>query len=192
MARNTAVIGIYSNKSGVETAVDALKAAGFRGTDISVLMPEEVGTREFAYEKHTKAPEGAATGAGAGAVVGGVLGWLVGIGLLAIPGAGPFLAAGPIVSTLAGVGAGGAVGGIAGALVGMGVPEYEAKRYEERVKGGEILLSAHSDDPEMIRRARDILETTGARDISTAEEVRAGYAGRERPVPGAAEEAYER
>src|SRR5258706_4686024 len=130
---NTAVFGIYSTRRQVENAVDELKAAGFRSTDISVLFPENVGTKDFAHEKGSKAPEGASAGAGTGAVVGGALGWLAGIGALAIPGVGPFIAAGPIVAALAGVGLGGTVGGITGALIGLGIPEYEAKRYEGRV-----------------------------------------------------------
>src|SRR6202790_4606645 len=139
--KNTAVFGIYHGRRGVEDAVDALRAAGFRNTDISVLFPENQGTKDFAHEKNTKAPEGTATGAGTGAVIGGTLGWLAGIGALAIPGVGPLIAAGPIVAALTGVGVGGAIGGLTGALIGMGIPEYEAKRYEGRVKAGGILLS---------------------------------------------------
>src|SRR6187399_3461167 len=123
--KNTAAFGIYTSQAGVERAVDELKTAGFRNSDISVLFPENTGTKDFAHEKNTKAPEGAATGAGTGALLGGGLGWLVGIGALAIPGLGPFIAAGPIVAALAGAGVGGAVGGLTGALVGMGIPEYE-------------------------------------------------------------------
>src|SRR5438128_3289167 len=130
--KNTAVFGIYPSYESVERAVDALRVAGFRSTDISVLFPENVGTKDFAHEKATKAPEGATTGAGTGAVVGGTLGWLTGIGALAIPGLGPFIAAGPIMAALAGAGVGGTVGGVVGALIGMGIPEYEAKRYEGR------------------------------------------------------------
>ena len=182
MAKNKAVFGIYSTRVGVESAVDALKAAGFLNTDISVLMPEKTSTREFAHEKHTKAPEGAARGAGTGAVIGGILGWLAGIGALAIPGVGPFIAAGPIVSALAGVGAGGAIGGIAGALIGMGVPEYEAKRYEGRVKEGGILLSVHTESSEEVDRAKEILERTGAEDISSTKEAKAEHPERERPA----------
>src|SRR5579859_6391487 len=158
--KNTAVFGIYSDYAGVENGVDALKAAGFRNTDISVLFPENAGTKDFAHEKGTKAPEGAAAGAGTGALIGGGLGWLAGIGALAIPGLGPFIAAGPIVAALAGVGAGGAIGGITGALIGMGIPEYEAKRYEGRIKDGGILMSVHSDDSEWTKRAKQILEHT--------------------------------
>lgn len=167
----------------MESGVDALKAAGFRNTDISVLFPENVGSKDFAHEKGTKAPEGTAVGAGSGAVIGGALGWLAGIGALAIPGVGPFIAAGPIMAALAGVGVGGAVGGIAGALVGMGIPEYEAKRYEGRVKEGGILLSVHSDDSEWTKRAKEILERTGAQDISSAGEAGADYAKSDKPMP---------
>jgi hypothetical protein len=167
------VFGIYSTRVGVESAVDALKAAGFRNTDISVLMPEKVSTKEFAHEKHTKAPEGAATGAGSGIVIGGALGWLAGIGALAIPGLGPFIVAGPLMAALAGAGVGGTLGGIAGALIGMGIPEYEAKRYEGRVNKGGMLLSVHSDDSEWVKRAEDILKSTGAEDISSTVEAKA-------------------
>ncbi len=180
MAKNKAVFGIYTTKAGVEAAVDALKAAGFQSDDVSVLMSESVSTREFATEKHTKAPEGAAEGAGAGIVVGGILGWLAGIGALAIPGAGPFIAAGPIIAALAGAGAGATVGGIAGALIGMGVPEYEAKRYEGMVNKGGILLSVHSDSSEETKRAKDILERTGAQHISSTGEAKAERGEKER------------
>src|SRR5713226_3402135 len=170
--KNTAVFGIFPNYAGVERGVDALKAAGFRNTDISVLFPENAGTKDFAHKKDTKAPEGASTGAGAGALLGGGLGWLAGIGALAIPGLGPFIAAGPIMAALAGAGVGGAVGGLAGALIGMGIPEYEAKRYEGRVKDGGILLSVHSDSSDETKRAKEILERTGAQDISSTGEAR--------------------
>lgn len=171
--KNTAVFGIYPSLTSVEISVDELKSAGFRNTDISVLFPESAGTRDFAHEKSTKAPEGATTGAGTGAVVGGALGWLVGIGALAIPGLGPFIAAGPIMAALAGAGVGGTVGGITGALIGMGIPEYEAKRYEGRVKDGGILLSVHSDNSDWTRRAKDILKRTGAQDIASTGEASA-------------------
>jgi hypothetical protein len=180
--KNTAVFGIYSDYAGVENAVDSLKAAGFRNTDISVLFPENVGTKDFATKKETKAPEGAAAGAGTGAVIGGGLGWLMGIGALAIPGLGPFIAAGPIMAALAGVGVGGAVGGIAGALIGMGIPEYEAKRYEGRIKGGGILLSVHSDDSNWTKRAKEILENTGAQDISSAGEAKGDFSNTDKPM----------
>src|SRR6202023_2105867 len=168
--KNTAVFGIYHDRRGVEDAVDALRAAGFRNTDISVLFPENQGTKDFAHEKNTKAPEGTAAGAGTGAVIGGALGWLAGIGALAIPGLGPFIAAGPIMAALAGAGVGGAVGGLTGALIGMGIPEYEAKRYEGRVKDGGILLSVHSDSSDETKRAKEILQQTGAQDISSTGE----------------------
>src|ERR1700693_1837369 len=168
--RNTAVFGIYPEYADVENGVDALKAAGFRNTDISVLFPENVGTKDFAHKKETKAPEGTAAGATTGAVLGGGLGWLAGIGALAIPGLGPFIAAGPIMAALAGAGVGGAVGGITGALIGMGIPEYEAKRYEGRVKDGGILLSVHCDDSAWTKRAKQILERTGAEDVSSTGE----------------------
>src|SRR5690242_11197919 len=168
--KNTAVFGIYRDQLDVERAVDALKAAGFRNTDISALFPENQGTKDFAHEKSTKAPEGATAGAGTGALLGGGLGWLAGIGALAIPGLGPFIAAGPIMAALAGAGVGGAVGGLTGALVGMGIPEYEAVRYEGRVKEGGILLSVHSDSSDETKRAKEILEQTGAQDISSTGE----------------------
>ena len=180
--KNTAVFGIYPTYNSVESGVEVLKAAGFRYTDISVLFPENVGSKDFAHEKGTKAPEGAAAGAGTGAIAGGILGWLVGIGALAIPGLGPFIAAGPIVAALAGAGAVGAVAGITGALIGMGIPEYEAKRYEGRVKSGGILLSVHSDDSEWTRRAKDILKNTGAQDIASTGESRADFASTDKPL----------
>lgn len=168
--KNTAVFGIYPSYANVESGVDGLKAAGFSNRDISVLFPESAGSKDFAHEKGTKAPEGATAGAGTGVVIGGTMGWLLGIGALAIPGLGPFIAAGPIMAALAGAGVGGAVGGITGALVGMGIPEYEAKRYEGRVKNGGILLSVHSDNSEETKRAKQILEATGAQDISSTSE----------------------
>lgn len=180
--KNTAVFGIYPEYADVENGVDALKTAGFRNTDISVLFPENVGTKDFAHKKETKAPEGTAAGATTGAVIGGGLGWLAGIGALAIPGLGPFIAAGPIMAALAGVGVGGAVGGITGALIGMGIPEYEAKRYEGRVKDGGILLSVHSDNSEWTKRAKEILERTGAQDISSSGEASADFSKSDRPM----------
>ena len=170
MAKNKAVFGIYSTQAGVENAIGTLRNESFASSDVAVLLPESASGRDLGMVKATKAPEGATAGAGSGAVVGGVLGWLVGIGSLAIPGVGPFIAAGPIVAALAGVGVGGAVGGLAGALVGMGIPEYEAKRYEGRVKDGRILLSVHSETSDEIKRAKEILERTGAQDISSTSE----------------------
>jgi Alternative complex III, ActD subunit len=183
--KNTAVFGIYRDRPSVENAVDVLRQENFRNTDISVLFPENQGTKDFAHEKNTKAPEGAATGAGSGAVIGGTLGWLTGIGALAIPGLGPFIAAGPIVAALAGVGVGGAIGGITGALIGMGIPEYEAKRYEGRVKDGGILLSVHCDDSNWTKRAKEILERTGAQDVSSSGEAKADFQKTDKPMPRA-------
>src|SRR5438093_2866366 len=162
-----------------------MRTAGFRSTDISVLFPQNVGTKDFAHEKGTKAPEGATAGAGTGAVVGGTLGWLTGIGALAIPGLGPFIAAGPIMAALAGAGVGGAVGGIAGALVGLGIPEYEAKRYQGRVTKGGILLSVHSDNSDWTKRAKDILERTGAEDIASTGETKGDVENTDKPRPKA-------
>ncbi len=180
-SKNIAVYGIYPNRPMVEKAVEELKDAGFRNADISVLFPESGGTKEFAIEKETKAPEGAATGAGTGAVIGGALGWLMGVGLLVIPGLGLFIAAGPIMAALAGVGAVGLVGGIAGALIGMGIPEYEANRYEGRIKKGGILLSIHADDRGWKNKGKDILKRTGAEDIGYKGESHADYDASDRP-----------
>ncbi len=182
MAEKIAVLGIYPNYASVENGVDVLKEAGFRNADISVLFPEKVLSKDFAHKKGTKAPQGAAAGAGTGAVLGGTLGWLVGIGALAIPGLGPFVAAGPLMAALAGVGVGGAVGRIAGALIGMGIPEHEAKHYEVRVKEGGILLSVHSDNADWTKRAKDVLARTGAQDISVTGEGGADYVRSERPL----------
>jgi hypothetical protein len=168
--KNTAVFGIYDSSAHAETAVDILVRAGFPNGDISVLMPDAQSSKEFAHEKNTKAPEGATTGAASGGALGGTLGLLAGLGALAIPGVGPLIAAGPIVGALAGLGVGGAVGGLVGALIGMGIPEYEAKRYEGRVKNGGVLLSVHSDTSEEISRAKDILKQTGAQDIASSGE----------------------
>ena len=170
MDNNTAIYGIYQSPASAEHAVEVLVGAGFTNNDISVLMPDQDSTREFAHENSTKAPEGAATGAATGGAVGGTLGLLAGIGALAIPGVGPFIAAGPIVGALAGAGAGGAVGGLVGGLVGMGIPEYEAKRYEGRVKDGGVLLSVHAANAEQVSRAKGILKNTGAEDISSSGE----------------------
>ena len=182
MSKNTAVFGIYPTRTAVEAAITALHNAGYRATDLSILMPENIGNKDLVHEKNTKSPEGAATGAVSGAVLGGALGWLAGIGALAIPGLGPLIAAGPIVAALAGLGAGGAVGGFTGALVGLGIPEYEAKRYEGRVRSGGILLSDHCDDSDWTGRAKKILEATGAQDISSTSESNADYSETDRPV----------
>jgi len=174
--KKTAVFGIFHTQVQAERSVDDLTAAGFASDDISVLLSQTEGTRAFAHQKNTKAPEGATAGVTTGGAIGGALGLLAGIGLLAIPGAGPFIAAGPIMSTLAGLGVGGAVGGLIGALVGMGIPEYEAKRYEGRIKEGGVLLSVHCNTSDKIGQAKDILRHTGAQDISSAGEAGADYA----------------
>jgi len=181
--KNTAAFGIFPNREQLEAAISSLKAEGYRNTDISVLYPENEGNKDFAHTKKTKAPEGATTGAGTGVVVGGALGWLAGIGAIAIPGIGPFIAAGPIMAALAGAGVGGTVGGLVGALVGMGIPEYEAKRYEGRIKSGGILLSVHCDDSEWTRKAKDILIHEGAEDVSSTGESAADFASSDRPMP---------
>jgi len=184
--KKTAAFGIYANRASVEAAVDALRAAGFRNTDVSVLYSDNAGSKDLGHIKATKAPEGATTGAVSGGIAGGALGWLVGIGALAIPGLGPLVAAGPIVAALAGVGAGGALGGIAGALIGLGIPEYEARRYEGRVRSGGILLSVHCDDSKWTKRAEEIMHRTGAEDVSSTGESAADYAASDKPMPRSA------
>jgi len=185
-SKNIAVFGIYANQVSAEAAVETLRNAGFRNTDVSVLVPDNQGTKDFAIRKESKAPEGAAAGGLTGGMIGGALGWLAGAGMLAtIPGIGPgigsLLAAGPILSLMAGVGVGGTIGGVAGALAGLGIPEYEAKRYEGRIRKGGILLSVHSDNDEWAKRAKNILEHTGADDISSASEAKADFAVADRP-----------
>jgi hypothetical protein len=183
MAKNISAFGIYPSRSRLEGAIDALRISGFRAVDISVLLPENLGNKDFAVEKSSKSPEGAAAGAASGAILGGTLGWLAGIGMLAIPGIGPFIAAGPIMAALAGVGAGATLGGLTGALAGMGIPEYEAKRFEGRVKNGGILLSVHCDDNEWASKAKEILNNTGGEDISSTGESAADYGSTDKPVP---------
>jgi hypothetical protein len=169
--KKTGVFGIYSTRVAVENATDSLIRAGFPAADISVLLPESLGgPRDMGTEKATKAPECAAAGVTTGAAIGGTLGVLAGIGLLAIPGLGPFIAAGPIMAGLAGLGVGGAVGGVTGALIGMGIPEFEAKRYEGRLQKGGILLSVHCDTSDEINRAKEVLKATGAEDIASTGE----------------------
>ena len=164
------VFCIATSRAQADLIVDRLKVANFSNNDISVLFPDKGTTRDFAHEKNTKAPEGVAAGAGTGGVIGGTLGWIAGIGALAIPGVGPFIAAGPIMAALAGAGVGAAVGGLTGALVGMGIPEYEAKRYEGKIKEGNMLISVHSENSDEVKRAKDIFERAGAHDISYSEE----------------------
>ena len=169
--KKVGVFGIFSTRIAVENATDSLVKAGFPASDISVLLPESLGgPKDMGTEKSTKAPEGAAAGVTAGGVIGGTLGVLAGIGLLAIPGVGPFIAAGPIMAGLAGLGVGGAVGGFTGALIGMGIPEFEAKRYEGRLQKGGILLSVHCDTAEEIKRAKEVLKLAGGEDISSTGE----------------------
>ncbi|HXT69593.1 MAG TPA: hypothetical protein VN700_07550 [Vicinamibacterales bacterium] len=179
---NTSVFAIYATKDQVERTVDALRNLGFRATDISVLWPENEGSKDLGHELHSKAPEGATAGAGTGALIGGTLGWLAGIGALAIPGIGPLVAAGPIVAALAGAGAAGALGGITGALIGYGLPEYEAKRYEGRVRKGGILLSVHADNKEWANKAKQVLTQSGGEFISSADEPKGDFANADRPT----------
>ena len=164
------VFCIARTEAQAATIVEQLKAANFSNNDISALLPDKTGTRDFAHEQHTKAPEGAATGASTGGVLGGAFGWLVGMGALAIPGLGPFIAAGPIMAALSGAAAGAALGGVTGALIGLGIPEYEAKRYEGKIKEGNMLISVHADDSTERDRAKAIFERAGAEDISYTEE----------------------
>lgn len=173
-SKNKAVFGIYQTTAQAERAVDDLVRAGFPSADISVLLQDYRGTRDFAHQKDTKAPEGTTTGVTAGGIIGGTIGVLAGIGAIAIPGVGPFIAAGPIMAALAGVGAGGVVGGIIGALIGMGIPEYEAKRYEGRLKNGGVLLSVHCDTSDEIDMAKKILKQTGAEDVASSGESSSG------------------
>lgn len=172
-ARPTNVYGTFEDRDKVEKAVDRLRKEGFRNNDISVIFPDRELSKEFAIEKNTKAPEGALAGGGTGLVLGGALGWLAGIGMIAIPGIGPLLAAGPIVAAIAGAGVGSAVGGIAGALIGLGVPELEARRYEEEVKRGRILVSVHCDSVGVAHTARTILEDFGGSSVFLSGEQRA-------------------
>jgi hypothetical protein len=168
-----AVMCIVQNRGAAEAIVSQLQSAGFTSSDISVLFPNKEGTKDFAHEHNTKAPEGAVAGVGTGGVLGGTLGLLAGIGALAIPGVGPFIAAGPIMAALSGAAVGATVGGLTGALVGMGIPEYEAKRYEGRIKEGNYLISVHTDDSTQRQRAKEIFERAGCEDISSASEANA-------------------
>jgi hypothetical protein len=167
---NQSVFCLAQDEGQAVRIVDNLKTAGFSNDDISVLLPDRGSTKEFAHEKGTKAPEGAVAGAGTGGILGGALGWLAGIGTLAIPGVGPFIAAGPIMAALSGAAVGAAAGGLIGTLVGMGIPEYEAKRYQNRLKEGRVLISVHSENADASRRAKEIFKNGGAADIATAGE----------------------
>lgn len=167
---STAVFCTATTRAQAERIVSGLRVAGFSSDDISALFPDDTGTRDFAHEQNTKAPEGATTGAGAGGVLGGALGLLAGIGAIAVPGVGPLIAAGPILATLSGAAVGAAVGGVTGALVGMGIPEFEAKRYEGKLRDGNILISVHVEDSTEKTRAKDVLAECGANDVATAGE----------------------
>jgi hypothetical protein len=170
MSSKKAVLGLVSTRAQAETIIDELRSSGFGTNDISVLLPDKTGSRDFAHEHNTKAPEGAVAGVGAGGAIGGTLGLLAGIGLLAIPGLGPFIAAGPIMAALSGAAAGAAVGGVTGALIGMGIPEIEARQFEGKIKGGNILISIHVEDGVERGRAKKILHAQGATDIVTVGE----------------------
>jgi CBS domain-containing protein len=183
MARNISVFGLYPTRESVEQGVGWLRAEGFRNTDVSVLFPENAGSKDLALKKCNKAPEGIAVGASSGGVVGGTVGWLAGIGALAIPGVAPFVAAGPVMALLAGVGAGGTVGGILGGLIGCSFPEYEARRYQGRMRKPGILLSVHCDNPEWAKKARSVIKQTGGEDVSSASEEKADFATSPKPLP---------
>lgn len=180
--KNIAVFGIYPHRASFEYVLGVLKEEGFRDTDVSVLLQENPGSKDLATEKATKAPEGAATGAGSGAIIGGALGWLAGTGALSFAALGPFLIAGPIIAALAGIGVGGILGGLAGALLGLGIPEYEAKRYQGRIEKGGILLSVHCDNPYWVNKAKRLLNSTAAEDISSTSEPAADYDNSDRPL----------
>ncbi len=171
LAKKLAAFGVFTTRPGAENAVNMLKAAGYRNTDISLLFPHAEKTVDIASKEKSEVPEDALIGAGAGAVIGGSIGWIAGIGLLAIPGLGPFIAAGPIMAALAGVGIGGAVGGISGTLISIGIPEKQAKRYEEKVKKGGIFLSVHCDNYDWTSKAEDLLRESGAKDVSSSVEL---------------------
>jgi Protein of unknown function (DUF3341) len=183
MATNTAVYGLYKDRLSVEEAVESLKSAGFRGTDISALLPDNTGSKDFAHQKNTKAPEGAIAGAVIGAVIGAALGWAAGTGVLVLPGIGPLIAAGPIMAALAGFGAAGALGAILGALIGFGFPEYEAKRFEGRLRQGGVLLSVHCDNSDWVKRAKHLLVNTGATSVASSSEGRADFMVTDKPLP---------
>jgi hypothetical protein len=173
------VFCIATSRQQADRIVEQLKNANFSNNDISALFADKGTSHDFAHEKNTKAPEGAVVGAGTGGVIGGALGWIAGIGALAISGVGPFIAAGPILAALSGVAIGATVGGIAGGLIGMGIPEIEAKRYEGKIKAGNILISVHTDNSAEISRAKDIFTKAGAEDICTTGEAATPRTGKE-------------
>ena len=180
---NTAVFGIYRDRNCMDRAIDVLRRAGFRHTDLSVLIPENEGTKDLAFKKGTKAPEGTAAGATAGAVLGGMLAWLVSSGVVTIPGLETLIVIGQVLAVLAGVGAGGVAGGLAGALIGFTAPKYEAKRYEGQIRRGAILMSVHCDQSDWVKRAKGILSQTGAEDIAAAAEASADFLRSDKPLP---------
>ncbi len=168
---NQSVIGIVHTREEAEYMVDALKGAGFINDDISVLFPDKEGTKDFAHDNSTKAPEGAITGVSAGGVIGGTLGLLAGIGALAVPGVGPLIAAGPLMAALSGAAVGATIGGISGALIGMGIPEYEAKLYEGKVRDGNILIAVHGSNNDQFKIAEDLFKANRATDIHRVGEI---------------------
>ncbi len=182
MLAKTSVFGVYASLENAENGIERLVCAGFLNEDISALLQDNAGIKNLTHEKHSKAPEGAATGVLAGGVIGGALGLLAHIGVLAIPGFGPLVAVGPIIAALTGIGSGTLMGGIIGALVGAGIPEYEAKRYEGRIKAGGILLSVDCDGAGWVAKAKEILMQTGADDISSTGESSVDYASSEKPL----------
>jgi hypothetical protein len=181
MTKNTAVFGIFESPEDAKQATALLRSVGFRETDLSVLCSQNTGNKDLAVEKTTKAPEGAVAGASAGVILGGALGWLAGIGTLMIPGAGPFLAAGPLMSLLGGVGIGGTVGGLGGALIGTGIPEFEARRYAGRIHRGHVLISVHCDNPDWSTTAALLLRRVGAEDVSKTSEAEAEFDNSDHP-----------
>jgi hypothetical protein len=185
MNKNISVYAIFPNRSDAEDALQQLRRNGFRPEDVSVLLPDNVGTKDIGVTNSTKAPEAAVAGGAAGATAGGVFGWLIGAGALAIPGVGPLIAAGPIMAALAGLGAGAVLGGATGALVGTGIPEYEAQRYEGRVRDGGILVSVHCDNDDWVKRAKEVLKNSGGEDLSSSKEAKADYAKSDKPRPRA-------
>jgi hypothetical protein len=180
---NISAYGIYQDESTVNDAVQAFKSSGFRDTDISILLPENLGSKDFAHEKHSKAPEGAVAGGGSGAVIGAAAGWLAGMGSIMLPGLEAIAAVGPVLGMFSGMGVGVLAGGLTGAIAGAAIPEYEAKRFSGRVRKGGILLSIHCDNATWARKAKDLLKTTGARHIAAASEARADFATSQKPLP---------
>ena len=170
MSKNKSVIGIVDSQVRAENIVADLQRAGVPSSDVSAIFPDKSGSRDFAHENNTKAPEGAVAGVAGGSVLGGAIGLLAGSGALAIPGLGPFIAAGPLMAALSGAAAGGAVGGVVGALIGLGIPEIEAKKYEGKLRGGHILLAVHVDNSDEQKRVEEVLKRGGAGDITTTSE----------------------